>query len=75
MAREDYAASLGEDGWDFLGYSTDISVKVTRMDDAVISFQITLYDFTGGAHGNYGSGGRNYSANSTVPLLPVEKVL
>lgn len=73
MAREDYAASLGEDGWDFLGYSTDISVKVTRMDDAVISFQITLYDFTGGAHGNYGSGGRNYSAK-TGELLSFDEI-
>ena len=73
MAREDYAASLGEDGWDFLGYSTDISVKVTRMDDAVISFQITLYDFTGGAHGNYGSGGRNYSAK-TGDLLDFDEI-
>lgn len=73
MAREDYAASLGEDGWDFLGYSTDVSVKVTRMDDAVISFQITLYDFTGGAHGNYGSGGRNYSAK-TGELLSFDEI-
>lgn len=73
MAREDYAASLGEDGWDFLGYSTDISVKVTRMDDAVISFQITVYDFTGGAHGNYGSGGRNYSAK-TGELLSFDEI-
>ncbi len=73
MAREDYAASLGEDGWDFLGYSTNISVKVTRMDDTVISFQITLYDFTGGAHGNYGSGGRNYSAK-TGELLSFDEI-
>lgn len=73
MAREDYAASLGEDGWDFLAYSTDVSVKATRMDDAVISFQITLYDFTGGAHGNYGSGGRNYSAK-TGELLSFDEI-
>lgn len=73
IAKEDYAASLGEDGWDFLAYSTDVSVKVTRMDDAVISFQITLYDFTGGAHGNYGSGGRNYSAK-TGGLLSFDEI-
>lgn len=72
-AKEDYAASLGEDGWDFLAYSTDVSVKVTRMDDAVISFQITLYDYTGGAHGNYGSGGRNYSAK-TGELLTFNEI-
>ena len=73
IAREDYAASLGEDGWDFLAYSTDVSVKVTRMDDAVISFQITLYDYTGGAHGNYGSGGRSYSAK-TGELLTFDEI-
>ncbi len=73
IAKEDYAASLGEDGWDFLAYSTDVSVKVTRMDDAVISFQITLYDYTGGAHGNYGSGGRNYSAK-TGELLAFDEI-
>lgn len=73
MAEEDYAASLGEDGWDFLGYSTDISAKVTRMDDAVVSFQITVYDFTGGAHGNYGSTGRNYSTK-TGELLAFDEV-
>lgn len=73
MAEEDYAASLGEDGWDFLGYSTDISAKVTRMDDAVISFQITAYDFTGGAHGNYGSIARNYSTK-TGELLAFDEI-
>lgn len=74
MAKEDYASSLGEDGWDFIiSYSTDISAKVTRMDDAVISFQITIYDYTGGAHGNYGSGGRNYSAK-TGELLTFDEI-
>ena len=73
MAEEDYAASLEDDGWDFLGYSTDISAKVTRMDDAVISFQITVYDFTGGAHGNYGSIGRNYSTK-TGELLAFDEI-
>lgn len=72
-AKEDYAASLGEDGWDFLGYSTMANTKVTRADDAVISFQITIYDYTGGAHGNYGSGGRNYSAK-TGELLTFDEI-
>ena len=72
-AKEDYAASLGEDGWDFLGYSTGVNTKVTRMDDAVISFQITVSDYTGGAHGNYGSSGRNYSAK-TGELLAFDEI-
>ena len=29
-----------------------------------IAFEITVYDFTGGAHGNYGTGGRNYSTKT-----------
>lgn len=73
LAQQDYAASLGEDGWAFLGYSADLSTKVTRMDEAVISFQITAYDFTGGAHGNYGSTGRNYSAK-TGELLAFDEI-
>lgn len=73
LAREDYAASQGEDGWDFLGYATDVSAKATRLDDSVISFQITLYDFTGGAHGNYGSACRNYSAK-TGELLALDEI-
>lgn len=73
IAREEYEASLGEDGWEFLAYSTDISAKATRLDDAVISFQITLYDYTGGAHGNYGSSGRNYSVK-TGELLSFDEI-
>ena len=64
MAREDYAASLEEDGWDFPGYSTDISAEVTRMDENIVSFRITLYDFTGGAHGNYSTEYHLYSIAS-----------
>lgn len=73
MAEEDYAASLGEDGWDFLGYSSDISAKVTRADDAVLSFEITFSDYTGGAHGNYGSSGRNYSTK-TGELIAFDEI-
>lgn len=73
MAREDYTASLGEDGWDFLYYSSDINTKVTRMDDAVVSFEITSSQYTGGAHGSYGSVGRNYSAK-TGELLAFDEI-
>lgn len=73
LAKEDYAASLGEDGWDFLGYSSDISAKVTRADDAVISFELTSYEYTGGAHGNGGIVGRNYSAK-TGELLAFDDI-
>lgn len=64
MAKEDYTASLGEDGWEFRGYDTAVTAKVTRMDDAVISFELVSSSYTGGAHGNYGSIGRNYDAKT-----------
>lgn len=73
MAKEDYAASLGEDGWNFIGYSSEINAKVTRMDESVIAFEITVSDFTGGAHGNYGSIGKNYSAK-TGALLALDEI-
>ena len=64
MAKEDYTASLGEDGWEFRGYDTAVTAKVTRMDDAVISFELVSSSYTGGAHGNYGSIGRNYDVKT-----------
>lgn len=64
IAKENYAASLVEDGWPFIGYATDISAKVTRIDDAVISFELVSYSYTGGAHGNSGSIGRNYDVKT-----------
>lgn len=73
MAKEDYTASLGEDGWDFFGYDESISSKVTRMDDAVISFELVSYSYTGGAHGNYGSTGRNYDVK-TGELISFDEI-
>lgn len=63
-AKEDYQNSTGEDGWPFTAYSDEIYVKTTRLDDKVISFEITSYNYAGGAHGNYGSIGRNYNAQT-----------
>lgn len=73
MAKEDYAASLGEDGWEFRGYDAAVTAKVTRMDDAVISFELVSSSYTGGAHGNYGSIGRNYDAK-TGELLSFDEI-
>lgn len=73
MAKEDYTASLGEDGWEFRGYDASVSAKVTRMDDAVISFELVPYSYTGGAHGNYGSIGRNYDVK-TGELLSFDEI-
>lgn len=73
IAKENYAASLVEDGWPFIGYATDISAKVTRIDDAVISFELVSYSYTGGAHGNSGSIGRNYDVK-TGELLSFDEI-
>lgn len=73
MAKEDYAASLGEDGWDFFGYASDISAKVRRMDDAVISFELISYAYAGGTHGSYGSIGRNYDTK-TGELITFDEI-
>lgn len=63
-AKEDYRNSTGEDGWPYTAYSDDIYVKTTRLDDKVIAFEITFYSYAGGAHGNYGSIGRSYNAQT-----------
>lgn len=61
MARSDYEASQADEngGW-FHGYGQSASFRVTRMDDKVLSLELTVYSDTGGAHGNYGSVGKNY---------------
>lgn len=61
MARSDYEASQADEngGW-FHGYDQSASFHVTRMDDKVLSLELTVYSDTGGAHGNYGSVGKNY---------------
>lgn len=61
MAKSDYEAKQGDpDFGTFYGYANSASFRVTRMDDKVLSLEITSYSDTGGAHGNYGSVGRNY---------------
>lgn len=69
FAKEDYADSTGEDGFTFNAYSDDINVKTTRLDDQVISFEITFYSYTGGAHGNYFSFGRSYNAQTGEQII------
>lgn len=65
MAKEYYQYSLTEEsGYDFLGYSSDLDFTVTRADSNVISFAVTYYSFSGGAHGNYTTIGVNYNPKS-----------
>lgn len=64
-AREVYEDSASEEGGiPFNAYSNDVYTGTKRMDDNVISFEITYYSYAGGAHGNYSSVGRSYSAQT-----------
>lgn len=60
-ARSDYEERQGtdEEAW-FNGYTQDLTVSVTRMDDQVLTYKLTAGAYTGGAHGNYGSVAKNY---------------
>ena len=62
MAKEDYQYTLTEESeYPFLGYESDLDFTVARSDSNVISFAVTYYEFSGGAHGNYTTIGVNYS--------------
>lgn len=72
MAKTDYEASQAdEDGGWFHGYAQSVTANVTRMDDKVLSLEITAYSDTGGAHGNYGVIGKNYDIK-TGELISLE---
>ena len=67
LAKSDYEASNADEngGWfPSYGYSESLTANVTRMDDAVLSLELTFYSYTGGAHGNYGSIGKNYDTRT-----------
>lgn len=72
MAKSDYESSQAdEDGGWFRGYSQSVTADVTRMDDKVLSLELTAYLDTGGAHGNFGSAGVNYDLR-TGELISLE---
>ncbi len=50
--------------YDFIPYIEDLSFGIQRADSNVISFVKSAYSFTGGAHGNYGSGGINFNTKT-----------
>lgn len=64
-AKEGYDETISSDSeYPFLAYSDDLTITVQRADSNVISFTLTDYTFTGGAHGNYGTGAVNYNAKT-----------
>ncbi len=70
LAKSDYEASQAdEDGGWFHGYAQSVSADVTRMDDKVLSLEVTSYSDTGGAHGNYGVTGINYDIRTGELIL------
>lgn len=64
-SKEDYDYNI-EDGseYPFLSYYDNMTFGIQRADSNVISFTITFYSFTGGAHGNYTTSGVNYNAKT-----------
>ena len=60
-AKSDYEGRQGtdEEAW-FNGYTQDVTVSVTRMDDQVLTYKLTAGAYVGGAHGDYGSVAKNY---------------
>lgn len=68
-AKEGYDYSIQEESeYPFNGYYDDMTFGVERADDNVISFTVTYYTFTGGAHGNYTTQGINYNAKTGDPI-------
>lgn len=64
-SKEGYEYHI-EDGseYPFLSYYDDMTFGIQRADSNVISFTVTFYSFTGGAHGNYTTSGINYNAKT-----------
>lgn len=63
-AKEYYDISLTETDYYFNEYSESLDFEAMRSDTNVISFITTIYSYAGGAHGDYGRFGINYSAKS-----------
>lgn len=64
-AKTGYDEMAGSDSeYPFMAYSEDLNIAAERSDSNVISFTMTYYSFTGGAHGNYDTHGVNYNAKT-----------
>ena len=63
-AREYYEVTLAEEDFMFREYIESLTFAVSRNDTSVISFVMTTYMDTGGAHGLNGNFGINYDAKT-----------
>lgn len=70
-AREIYQLEAADSEYPFLGYSSDMTFATVRSDSNVISFVMSFYNFSGGAHGNYYNLGINYNTKSGE-LIPFD---
>lgn len=64
MAKQDYEFSLTDGEMEFYPYGSGGRMTIERKDSIIISFSCLLWDYTGGAHGNYVTIGMNYDAAS-----------
>lgn len=64
-AKEGYDETISSDSeYPFISYIEDLGIAPARSDSNVISFTVSCYTFTGGAHGNYDTHGVNYNAKT-----------
>lgn len=72
-AKDYYKSSLelGEDGY-FIPYESSETVAIARCDENILSLVSDVYDYFGGAHGMYGSGGYTYEVSSGKILQLVD---
>ena len=68
-AKTDYADMPERFGDGNMYYSSETSVLMQRVDEAVTSYYSSFYDFTGGAHGMYGQTGYTYDNRTGEKLL------
>lgn len=62
IAKSDYELSKTDSEYVFQAYTLEYRFYVERVDENIISLKEYFYNYTGGAHGNYGYWGLNYSA-------------
>ena len=73
IAKSDYEISKTDSEYVFQAYTLEYRFYVERTDENIISLKEYFYNYTGGAHGNYGYWGLNYSV-MTGQKLTMEDV-
>lgn len=60
LAKTDYESAASNPDYEFTGYNLTESFQVQRNNNNVLALTELDQDYTGGAHGNYGTYGINY---------------